>query len=41
MLRAKWIRNAPDGNGTLFRGDVYQVPIKGLLGGTTGQRIWE
>ncbi len=41
MLRAKYIRNAPDGNGTLFRGDIYQVPIKGLLGGTTGQRIWE
>lgn len=41
MLRAKWIRNAPDGNGTLFRGDIYQVPIAGLLGGVTGQRIWE
>lgn len=41
MLRAKYIRNAPDGNGTLFRGDVYQVPINGLLGGTTGHRIWE
>lgn len=41
MLRAKYIRNAPDGNGTLFRGDIYQVPINGLLGGTTGQRIWE
>lgn len=41
MLRAKWIRNAPDGNGTLFRGDIYQVPMAGLLGGTTGQRIWE
>ena len=41
MLRAKWIRNAPDGNGTLFRGDIYQVPMNGLLGGTTGQRIWE
>lgn len=41
MLRAKWIRNAPDGNGTLFRGDMYQVPMNGLLGGTTGQRIWE
>jgi len=41
MLRAKWIRNAPDGNGTLFRGDIYQVPMRGLLGGTTGQRIWE
>ncbi|KKK70079.1 hypothetical protein LCGC14_2927570, partial [marine sediment metagenome] len=41
MLRAKYIRNAPDGNGTLFRGDIYQVPINGLLGGNTGQRIWE
>ena len=41
MLRAKWIRNAPDGNGTLFRGDIYQVPMNGLLGGTTGQRVWE
>ena len=41
MLRAKWIRNAPDGNGTLFRGDIYQVPMAGLLGGTTGHRIWE
>lgn len=41
MLRAKYIRNAPDGNGTLFRGDMYQVPIEGKLGGTTGQRIWE
>lgn len=41
MLRAKWIRNAPDGNGTLFRGDIYQVPMNGLLGGTTGHRIWE
>ena len=41
MLRAKYIRNAPDGNGTLFRGDIYQVPMNGLLGGTTGQRIWE
>ena len=41
MLRAKYIRNAPDGNGTLFRGDIYQVPIAGLLGGVTGQRIWE
>lgn len=41
MLRAKYIRNAPDGNGTLFRGDIYQVPINGLLGGTTGQRVWE
>lgn len=41
MLRAKWIRNAPDGNGTLFRGDIYQVPINGLLGGITGHRVWE
>jgi len=41
MLRAKYIRNAPDGNGTLFRGDIYQVPMNGLLGGTTGHRIWE
>ena len=41
MLRAKYIRNAPDGNGTLFRGDMYQVPINGLLGGTTGHRLWE
>lgn len=41
MLRAKWIRNAPDGNGTLFRGDMYQVPMAGALGGTTGHRIWE
>lgn len=41
MLRAKYIRNAPDGNGTLMRGDVYQVPIMGRLGGITGHRIWE
>lgn len=41
MLRTKWVRNAPDGNGTLFRGDMYQVPMEGKLGGTTGQRIWE
>ena len=41
MLRTKWVRNAPDGNGTLFRGDIYQVPIYGLLGGTTGHRLWE
>ena len=41
MLRAKWIRNAPDGNGTLFRGDIYQTYMEGLLGGTTGHRIWE
>jgi len=41
MLRAKYIRNAPDGNGTLFRGDIYQVDMNGLLGGTTGHRIWE
>ena len=41
MLRAKYIRNAPDGNGTLFRGDIIQVPMEGLLGGTTGHRVWE
>ena len=41
MLRAKYIRNAPDGNGTLFRGDLYQVSMNGLLGGTTGHRLWE
>jgi len=35
------MQNAPDGNGTLFRGDMYQVPIMGRLGGVTGQRIWE
>ena len=41
MLRVKHIRNATDGNGTLFRGDMYQIPMNGLLGGATGQRIWE
>ena len=41
MLRAKYVRNAPDGNGTLFRGDIIQVPIGGKLGGSTGHRIWE
>jgi len=39
--RLLYARNAPDGNGTLFRGDMYQVPMNGLLGGATGQRIWE
>ena len=39
--RAKYMQNAPDGNGTLFRGDMYQVPMNGLLGGTTGHRLWE
>jgi len=39
--RLKYARNAPDGNGTLFRGDMYQVPMGGLLGGNTGHRIWE
>jgi len=24
-----------------YSGDIYQVPINGLLGGTTGHRIWE
>lgn len=41
MLRTKYVRNAIDGNGTLFRGDIYQVPIMGRLGGVTGHRIWE
>lgn len=39
--RLKYMRNAPDGNGSLARGDMYQVPIKGLLGGITGHRLWE
>ena len=41
MLRTKYVRNAIDGNGTLFRGDIYQAPLAGKLGGTTGHRIWE
>jgi len=41
MLRAKYIRNATDGNGTLLRGDIYQVGIPDLLGGDTGHRMWE
>lgn len=39
--RLKYVRNAPDGNGTLVRGDMYQVGVKWLLGGVTGHRIWE
>ena len=39
--RLRYMRNAPDGNGSLARGDFYQVPMDGLLGGATGHRIWE
>lgn len=38
--RLRYVRNAIDGNGTLFRGDKYQVSILGLLGGS-GQTIFE
>jgi len=41
MNRLRYARNAIDGNGTLFRGDFYQVTLESSLGGTTGHRIWE
>jgi len=40
MLRAKHIRNAVDGNGTLLMGDVYNVGVNDLLG-SDSQRYWE
>ena len=39
--RLRNVRNATDGNGTLLRGDLYQVGIHDLLGGNSGHRIWE
>ena len=39
--RLRYAQNAVEGNGTVLRGDLYQIGIKGLLGGTTGHRIWE
>ena len=40
-IRLKHAQNAIDGNGTLLRGDLYQVGINDLLGGSSGHRIWE
>jgi len=39
--RLRHVRNAIDGNGTLFRGDIFQAPIDGLIGGGRGQGIYE
>ena len=41
MLRVKHIRNARDGNGIAIDGDCYHIIEGGLLGGSTGHRLWE
>jgi len=41
--RNKYIKNAPNGNGSLFLGNVYQAPYNRgtIAAGAVGQQIWE